>query len=204
MRSFTLNFSRILRKVLFPAWIKIEPVVTQDPMTIGKYLGKESNSKRSSWIKCVPISTLAGSRTSRIILRVQIATSTHAHGESITKRRSRSQNRAQKIASSTHGVEIASPTNPLLYRPEAVNLLTDLAQNFIRTYLHDDRTAYEIYLSSFFKFLSYMSTRGHMTDFLDLSLSKNLRNLQIMAKIPYQISARSSHSFRVIVSHRQT
>ncbi|GBM70270.1 hypothetical protein AVEN_63917-1 [Araneus ventricosus] len=41
------------------AWIKkFEPIVTQDPMTIRKYLGKESNSKR-----CVPISTLAGSRT---------------------------------------------------------------------------------------------------------------------------------------------
>ncbi|GBN52680.1 hypothetical protein AVEN_47386-1 [Araneus ventricosus] len=50
-----------------PAWLKkFEPTVTQNPMTmrrffiivIEKYLGKESNSKR-----CVPISTLAGSRT---------------------------------------------------------------------------------------------------------------------------------------------
>ncbi|GBL79164.1 hypothetical protein AVEN_185635-1 [Araneus ventricosus] len=52
-----------------PAWIKkFKPNVTQNSMTIRrflivdysdcKYLGKESNSKR-----CVPISTLAGSRT---------------------------------------------------------------------------------------------------------------------------------------------
>ncbi|GBO04766.1 hypothetical protein AVEN_210470-1 [Araneus ventricosus] len=84
-----------------PAWIKkFEPIVTQDPMTIRKYLGKESNSKR-----CVPISTLAGSRTSCIILpRAQIATSTHAHGESDEKKRQAGVNkyRAQKIASSTH------------------------------------------------------------------------------------------------------
>ncbi|GBM82779.1 hypothetical protein AVEN_10409-1 [Araneus ventricosus] len=37
------------------AWIKqFEPIVTQDPMTIRKYLGKKSNSKR-----CIPISTLS-------------------------------------------------------------------------------------------------------------------------------------------------
>ncbi|GBN07039.1 hypothetical protein AVEN_201773-1 [Araneus ventricosus] len=88
------------------AWIKkFEPIVTQDPMTIRKYLGKESNSKRCVLIKCVPISTLAGSRTSRIILpRAQIATSTHAHGESDEKKRQAGVNkyRAQKIASSPH------------------------------------------------------------------------------------------------------
>ncbi|GBM22576.1 hypothetical protein AVEN_184000-1 [Araneus ventricosus] len=74
-------------------------------MTIRKYLGKESNSKKCVPIKCVPISTLAGSRTSHIILpRAQIDTSTHAHGESDGKKRQAGVNkyRAQKIASSTH------------------------------------------------------------------------------------------------------
>ncbi|GBO21732.1 hypothetical protein AVEN_198234-1 [Araneus ventricosus] len=43
-----------------PSWIKkIERIVTQDPMTIRKYLGKESNSKRCVPIKRVPISTPA-------------------------------------------------------------------------------------------------------------------------------------------------
>ncbi|GBL93414.1 hypothetical protein AVEN_219523-1 [Araneus ventricosus] len=89
-----------------PAWIKkFEPIVTQDPMTIRKYLGKESNLKSCVPIKYVPISTLAGSRTSHIILpRAQIATSTHAHGESDGKERQAGVNkyRAQKIASNTH------------------------------------------------------------------------------------------------------
>ncbi|GBM90842.1 hypothetical protein AVEN_149465-1 [Araneus ventricosus] len=41
-----------------PAWIKkFEPIVTQDPMTIRKYFGKKSNSKRCVPIKCIPIST---------------------------------------------------------------------------------------------------------------------------------------------------
>ncbi|GBO34061.1 hypothetical protein AVEN_167858-1 [Araneus ventricosus] len=64
----SLKLSRILleKGAVYPppAWIKeFEPIVTQDPMTIRKYLGKESNSKRCVLIKCVPISTLAGSRT---------------------------------------------------------------------------------------------------------------------------------------------
>ncbi|GBM29295.1 hypothetical protein AVEN_106695-1 [Araneus ventricosus] len=88
---FSPKLSRILleKGAVPPAWInKFEPIVTQDPMTIRKYLGKESNSKRCVPIKCVPIPTLAGSRTSRLILpRAQIATSTHAHGESDEKKR---------------------------------------------------------------------------------------------------------------------
>ncbi|GBN64671.1 hypothetical protein AVEN_145092-1 [Araneus ventricosus] len=70
-----------------------------------KYLVKESSSRRCVPIKCVPISTLACSRTSRIILpRAQIATGTHEHGESDDKKRQAGVNkyRAQKIASSTH------------------------------------------------------------------------------------------------------
>ncbi|GBM35213.1 hypothetical protein AVEN_175817-1 [Araneus ventricosus] len=105
-----LNFLvYFLKKVLFPLPLrgskKFVPIVTQDPMTNRKYLGKESNSKRCVPIKCVPISTLAGSKTSRIILpRAQIATSTHAHGESHEKKCQAGVNkyRAQKIASSTH------------------------------------------------------------------------------------------------------
>ncbi|GBO18853.1 hypothetical protein AVEN_271801-1 [Araneus ventricosus] len=94
-----------------PAWIqKFEPIVTQDPMTIRKYFGKESNSKRCVPIKCVPISTLAGSRTKlagqgQIILTpTQIATCTHAHGESDEKKLQSGVNkyRVQKIASSMH------------------------------------------------------------------------------------------------------
>ncbi|GBN65111.1 hypothetical protein AVEN_224609-1 [Araneus ventricosus] len=43
-----------------PAWVKkFEPIETQDPIIIRKYLGKESNSKRGVPIKCVPISTLS-------------------------------------------------------------------------------------------------------------------------------------------------
>ncbi|GBM49644.1 hypothetical protein AVEN_259183-1 [Araneus ventricosus] len=43
-----------------PAWIKkFEPIVTQDPMTIRKYLSKKSNSKRCVPIKCIPNSTLS-------------------------------------------------------------------------------------------------------------------------------------------------
>ncbi|GBN24681.1 hypothetical protein AVEN_59049-1 [Araneus ventricosus] len=89
-----------------PAWIKkFEPIVTQSPMTIRKYLGKESDSKRCLPIKGVPISSLAGSRTSRIILpHAQIATSTQAQGESEKKKRQAGGNkyRAQKIESTAH------------------------------------------------------------------------------------------------------
>ncbi|GBN20858.1 hypothetical protein AVEN_260581-1 [Araneus ventricosus] len=56
-----------------PAWIKkFEPIVTQDPTTIRKYLGKKSNSKRCVPIKCIAISTLYRSRT--ILPRARIAT----------------------------------------------------------------------------------------------------------------------------------
>ncbi|GBM49006.1 hypothetical protein AVEN_55214-1 [Araneus ventricosus] len=90
-------------------------------MTIRKYLGKESNSKRCVPIKCVPISTLAGSRTSRVILpRAKIATSTHAYGE-LEKNKSQAgvnQYRAQKIASSTHARgDKADSLEMRLYRP---------------------------------------------------------------------------------------
>ncbi|GBN70695.1 hypothetical protein AVEN_43865-1 [Araneus ventricosus] len=66
-----------------PAWIKkFEPIVTQDPMTIRKYLGKESNSEMRSDLNAYRFLLLLAQGQSRIILpRAQIATSTHAHGD---------------------------------------------------------------------------------------------------------------------------
>ncbi|GBM96502.1 hypothetical protein AVEN_103398-1 [Araneus ventricosus] len=89
-----------------------------DPMTIRKYYGKEANLNRCVPIKCVPISPLAVARTSHIILlRAQIATNTHAHGESDEKKRQAGVNkyRAQKIASSTHAR--GDSLEMRLYRP---------------------------------------------------------------------------------------
>ncbi|GBN44987.1 hypothetical protein AVEN_206740-1 [Araneus ventricosus] len=89
-----------------PAWIKkFKPIVTQDPVTIRKYLGKESNSQMRSDLNAYRFLLLLAQGQSRIILpRVQIATSTHAHGESDEKeKRQAGVNKylAQKIASST-------------------------------------------------------------------------------------------------------
>ncbi|GBO35507.1 hypothetical protein AVEN_168963-1 [Araneus ventricosus] len=85
---FSPKLSRILpqKGAVSPptSWIKkFEPTVTQDPMTIRKYLGKESNSKRCVPIKCLPISTLTGSRTKsrNPSACTGIATNTHPHGE---------------------------------------------------------------------------------------------------------------------------
>ncbi|GBO24657.1 hypothetical protein AVEN_176794-1 [Araneus ventricosus] len=92
---------------------------------------------------------LLAQRQSRIILpRAQIATSTHAHGESDEKEKRQAgvdKYRAQKIASSTH----ARGDGQIRWRcdftnRQTVNLMTDLAQNFIRTYIHDDKAVYEI------------------------------------------------------------
>ncbi|GBN76775.1 hypothetical protein AVEN_47996-1 [Araneus ventricosus] len=57
-------------------------------MTIRKYLCKDSNSKRCVPIKCVPISTLAGSTTKdshKSQAACTDATSTHTYGESDEK-----------------------------------------------------------------------------------------------------------------------
>ncbi|GBN09974.1 hypothetical protein AVEN_159695-1 [Araneus ventricosus] len=85
---------------------KIEPIVSQDPMTIRKYLGKESNSQMRSDLNAYRFVLLLAQGQSRIILpRAQIATSTHAHVESDEKeKRQAGVNKypAQKIASSTH------------------------------------------------------------------------------------------------------
>ncbi|GBM09938.1 hypothetical protein AVEN_86820-1 [Araneus ventricosus] len=90
-----------------PAWIKkFEPLVTQDPMTIRKYLGKESNSQMRSDLNAYRFLLLLAQRQSHIIIpRVQIATSTHAHGKSDEKEKHQAgvnKYRALKIASSTH------------------------------------------------------------------------------------------------------
>ncbi|GBM38140.1 hypothetical protein AVEN_1531-1 [Araneus ventricosus] len=90
-----------------PAWIKkFEPIVTQDPMTIRKYLGKESNSQMRSDLNAYRFLLLLAQGQSRIILpRAQIAISTHAHGESDEKEKRQAgvnKYRAQKIASSKH------------------------------------------------------------------------------------------------------
>ncbi|GBL88392.1 hypothetical protein AVEN_220861-1 [Araneus ventricosus] len=73
-------------------------------MTIRKYLGKESNSQMRSDLNAYRFLLLQGQR--RIILpRAQIATSTHAHGESDEKEKRQAgvnKYRAQKIAYSTH------------------------------------------------------------------------------------------------------
>ncbi|GBM76804.1 hypothetical protein AVEN_85102-1 [Araneus ventricosus] len=87
-----------------PAWMKnFEPIVTQDPMTIRKYLGKKSNSKRCVPIKCIPISTLSSLKdnpspcTDCYQVRIRME-------NRMKKKREAGVNkyRAQKIASNTH------------------------------------------------------------------------------------------------------
>ncbi|GBO43595.1 hypothetical protein AVEN_27135-1, partial [Araneus ventricosus] len=90
-----------------PAWMKkFEPIVTQDPMTIRKYLGKESNSQMRSDLNAYRFLLLLAQGQGRIILpRAQIATSTHAHLESDGKEKRHAgvdKYRAQKIAFITH------------------------------------------------------------------------------------------------------
>ncbi|GBM24801.1 hypothetical protein AVEN_132328-1 [Araneus ventricosus] len=85
-----------------PAWIKkFEPIVTQDPMTIRKYLGKESNSQMRSDLNAYRFLLLLAQGQSHMNLsRAQIATSTHAHRESDEKGKRQegfNKYRAQKI-----------------------------------------------------------------------------------------------------------
>ncbi|GBM07367.1 hypothetical protein AVEN_187901-1 [Araneus ventricosus] len=121
-----------------PAWLKkFEPTVIQNPMAIRrffiivieKYLGKESNSKRCLPIKATIYRTLLGftlavSRTNwrNLLLSPtqKIASNTHASGD----------NGWASIVNYTDG--------------QTVNPLPDLAQNFVRTYIHDDKTVYQI------------------------------------------------------------
>ncbi|GBN93123.1 hypothetical protein AVEN_8822-1 [Araneus ventricosus] len=75
-------------------------------MTIRRYLGKESNSQMRSDLNAYRFLLLLAQGQSRVILpRAQIATSTHAHGESDEKDKRQAGINiycAQKIASSTH------------------------------------------------------------------------------------------------------
>ncbi|GBM92554.1 hypothetical protein AVEN_272846-1 [Araneus ventricosus] len=93
----------------------------------------------------------------------EIATSTHAHGVSFKR---------EKVCDYTDR--------------KAVSPLTDLVQNFIRTYIHDDKTVYQILSIQLFKFLSYSvrMTADIQTDRLpfDGFCPKFDRNLQIMFK----------------------
>ncbi|GBN66766.1 hypothetical protein AVEN_230365-1 [Araneus ventricosus] len=85
---------------------------------------------------------------SRIILqRAQIATGTHAHGESDEKEKRQAgvnKYRAQKIASSTHACGDGDSLEMRLYRPTDTQPFDGFRPNFIRTYIHDDKTVYEI------------------------------------------------------------
>ncbi|GBL92474.1 hypothetical protein AVEN_94240-1 [Araneus ventricosus] len=87
-----------------PAWIKkLEPIATQDPMTIRKYLGKKSNSKRCVPIKCIPISTLSSLKdnpsacTDCCQVRMRMENRMKKKRQAGVKKY-----RAQKIASNTH------------------------------------------------------------------------------------------------------
>ncbi|GBM75333.1 hypothetical protein AVEN_259884-1 [Araneus ventricosus] len=75
-------------------------------MTVRKYLGKETNSQMRSDLNAYRFLLLLAQGPSRIILsRVQIATNTHAHGESDEKEKRQAgvnKYRVQKIASSKH------------------------------------------------------------------------------------------------------
>ncbi|GBL91537.1 hypothetical protein AVEN_191449-1 [Araneus ventricosus] len=69
---------------------------------------------------------------------------------------------------------------------QTVNPSTDLAQNFIRTYIHDDKTVYQILSIWLFKFVSYSvrMTTDRQTGRLPLDgfCPKFEGNLQIMCK----------------------
>ncbi|GBM52042.1 hypothetical protein AVEN_238107-1 [Araneus ventricosus] len=90
-------------------------------MTIRKYLGKESNSQMRSDLNAYRLLLLLAQGQSRIILpRAQIATSTHAHGESDEKEK-----RQQESINIVHRrlrpvrmrVEMADSLEMRLYRP---------------------------------------------------------------------------------------
>ncbi|GBL70135.1 hypothetical protein AVEN_30883-1 [Araneus ventricosus] len=87
-----------------PACIKkFEPIVTQDPMTIGKYLGKKSNSKRCVPIKCIPISTLSWLKDNPSACTDCYQVRTRTENRMKKKRHAGvNEYRAQKIAFNTH------------------------------------------------------------------------------------------------------
>ncbi|GBN68809.1 hypothetical protein AVEN_13116-1 [Araneus ventricosus] len=98
-----------------PAWIKkFEPTVTQDPMTIRKYLGKKSNSKR-----CVPISTLSWLKDnpSACTDRYQVRTCTENRMKTKAPQAGVNKYRAQKIALRTHARGDSGSVGDRLHRP---------------------------------------------------------------------------------------
>ncbi|GBM98560.1 hypothetical protein AVEN_186097-1 [Araneus ventricosus] len=86
------------------AWIKnFEPIVTQDQMTIRKYLGKKSNSKRCVPIKCIPISTLSSLKDNPSACTDCYQVRMRMENRMIKKLQAGvNKYRAQKIASNTH------------------------------------------------------------------------------------------------------
>ncbi|GBO18448.1 hypothetical protein AVEN_118234-1 [Araneus ventricosus] len=86
------------------AWIKkFESIVTQDPMTIRKYLEKKNKFEeiRSNYMNTDFYSFLAQGQSFRVH---RLLPSTHEHGESDEEKRQAGANkyRAQKIAFNTH------------------------------------------------------------------------------------------------------
>ncbi|GBO31587.1 hypothetical protein AVEN_129096-1 [Araneus ventricosus] len=88
---------------------------------------------------------LAQGQNRTILPRPQIATSTHAHGESDEKEKRQAgvnKYRAQKIAPSTHACGDGGFVSDAIIPTDIQSTL--LAQTFIRTYVHDDKTVYQI------------------------------------------------------------
>ncbi|GBM86986.1 hypothetical protein AVEN_231790-1 [Araneus ventricosus] len=117
-----------------PAWIKkFEPIVTQDPMTIRKYLGKAPNSQMHSDLNAYRFLLLLAQGQSRIILpRAQIATSTHAHGESDKKSAKQDSINIvhRRLRPVRMRVEMADSLEMRLYRPTDSQLVDGFGPKF--------------------------------------------------------------------------
>ncbi|GBO37805.1 hypothetical protein AVEN_18986-1 [Araneus ventricosus] len=86
-----------------PAWIKkFGPIVTQDPMTVRKYLGKESNSQMRSELNAYRFLLLLAQGQSRIILPRAPVRMRKENRMKEKRQAGVNKYRAQKIASSTH------------------------------------------------------------------------------------------------------
>ncbi|GBM70059.1 hypothetical protein AVEN_104707-1 [Araneus ventricosus] len=73
--------------------------------------------------------------------------STHAHGESDENKSAKKESINivhRRLRPVRMRVEMADSLEMRYIDRQTVNLLTELAQNFIRTYIHDDKTVYEI------------------------------------------------------------
>ncbi|GBM14042.1 hypothetical protein AVEN_209936-1 [Araneus ventricosus] len=87
---------------------------------------------------------LAQGQSNIILPRAQIATSTHALGESDLKKSAKQESINivhRRLRSIRMPVEIALTRWRCAYTDrQTVNLLTDLVQNLMRIYIHDDKT----------------------------------------------------------------